>query len=178
MKVICVMVASVNGKTTSTQKPLLHNWTSEEDQTYFSQLIQQSSLLIMGRLTYEAAKKDMQHSDGRLRVIITSDPEAFAKEAIPNQLEFTNETPVALITRLEQEGFTKALLLGGAHTNTTFIQENLINELWLTIEPALFGSGNPLFADGTFEKNLKLLSVEKLNSEGTLLLKYACSRDE
>jgi len=64
------------------------------------------------------------------------------------------------------------LLLGGASLNNSFFKANFVNELWLTLEPKLFGSGNDLAGNAELDINLELFEMEKLNSQGTLLLKY------
>lgn len=172
MKLICIMVESIDGKTTKWGNQHVWQWTSKEDQTHFSKTIEQANLIIMGRKTFEAAKSTMKHVPSKLRVVITSEPEKFAQEQMPGQLEFTNEDPEILIKRLEQQGFTEALLVGGGNINSLFFQKRLVNEFWITIEPKLFGKGNSLVAESELDINFELLSVEKLNSQGTLLIKY------
>ncbi len=87
-------------------------------------------------------------------------------------MEFTAENPKALIDRLEVRGFKEALLIGGEQINTTFFQAKLINEVWLTIEPSIFGLGNNVVLEKELNVDLKLLNIEKLNEKGTVLLKY------
>ncbi len=167
------MVASVDGKTTQGNTSVLPTWTSKEDQEYFSGLIDSAHLIIMGRKTYAIAKPQMKHTPGRLRIVVTSKPHEWnMHEAIPGQLEFTNEQPTELIKRLEQKGYTSALLVGGATLNTAFLKANLVNELILTIEPKIFGQGTSVVENEELDVNLKLTSIKTLNDQGTLLLKY------
>lgn len=173
MHIICIMVSSLDGFTTSGSDSSIHYWTSTEDQKYFAGLIEKAELILMGRKTYEAAKGFMQHRSGRLRTVFTKYPEKYTDAAIPGQLEFTADSPHAVLDSLTKRGFTQALLVGGATLNTAFLEENFIDELWLTVEPVVLGDGNLLFANYTEPKKLKLLSVEKLNNRGTILLKYS-----
>lgn len=175
MHIICIMVSSLDGFTTSGSDSSIHYWTSTEDQEYFAGLIEKAELILMGRRTYEAAKGFMQHRSGRLRTVFTKYPEKYTDAAIPGQLEFTADSPHAVLDSLTKRGFTQALLVGGANLNTVFLKEALIDELWITIEPLVLGEGNPLFANYKEYKSLKLLSLEKLNDKGTVLLKYALS---
>lgn len=172
MKVILVIVMSLDGKTTKENNPDIYHWSSKEDQKHFFSLIEKSKLLLMGRNTYEHAKHLMQHKKGRIRVILTSTPEQFQKEVQPGILEFTNTNPPILLTKLAEQGYKEALLLGGAQTATAFAQEHCIDEVWLTIEPYLFGKGKALFTNELVDLRLKLISSKKLNKNGTLLLKY------
>ncbi len=172
MKMILAMVSSVDGKTTRWNNSDLHSWTSKEDQEYFSKLIEENNCIIMGRKTYEAAKNMIKHRSGKLRIVLTGNPKPFNHLSIPGQLEFTNKPSKKLIKRLEDMGYANALLVGGATVNTLFLKENLVDELWLTLEPKILGNGNGLVGESELDVNLQLLGFEKLNNSGTLLLKY------
>lgn len=172
MKLILVMVTSLDGKSTKHNAPGAQNIASSEDSVHFQKIIENASLIIMGSTTYDNHKNIMKHKEGTLRVIVTHHPERYENEKIPGQLEFTNETPSQLIKRLEQQGYTEGYLVGGAHTNTEFFKQNLVTELWQTIEPRIVGVGLGMVGEEEIDIRLKLLSSEKLNDNGTLLLKY------
>lgn len=166
------MVTSLDGRSTKGSDEDNHTWTSPEDQKHFMDIIENAKLMIMGSKTYEPAKANMKHKEGRLRIIITRTPEKYASETIPNKLEFTNENPTDLIKRLEDKGFQTGYLVGGAHTNTEFFKQNLVSELWQTLEPKILGEGNGIIGDEVTEISLELIESKKLNEKGTLLLKY------
>ncbi len=172
MKVILVAVVSANGKTTNASNPNIYHWTSKEDQDYFFSLVKKNNLLVMGYKTYVHAKPFISHASGKLRLVLTRTPQKFAKEALPNMLEFTNESPRILLQKLTKRGYRKMLLLGGSSINYLFLTSHVIDEIWLTIEPHLFGTGKTLFDDELFQFSLKLLHTKKLNKQGTLLVKY------
>lgn len=172
MKLILVMVTSLDGRSTKGSEENNHTWTSAEDQKHFQNIIEDASLIIMGSKTYEAARNNIEHKEGKLRVIITRTPEKYASETIPNKLEFTNENPKDLIKRLENKGFQTGYLVGGAHTNTQFFKQGLVTELWQTVEPVILGEGNGIIGDEVTEISLELIESKKLNEKGTLLLKY------
>jgi dihydrofolate reductase len=73
---------------------------------------------------------------------------------------------------LGKQGFKQALLVGGGKIANSFFLDNLINEVWLTIEPRIFGTGKVLAEGRRLDVPLKLISTKKLNTKGTLLLKY------
>jgi dihydrofolate reductase len=64
------------------------------------------------------------------------------------------------------------MLLVGGQTNTSFFRAGLVNEMFVTVEPAIFGRGRDLLDDGALDAKLQLISVEKLNERGTLTLRY------
>lgn len=172
MKLILVMVTSLDGRSTKGHADGTHAWNSEEDRKHFNGILESASLLIMGSSTYEGARNSMQHTEGKLRIVITRDPSKYESEKITGKLEFTNETPTNLVRRLESQGITNGYLLGGAHTNTEFFKEKLVTELWQTLEPKILGMGNGIIGEEETDVTLQLLSLERLNEKGTLLLKY------
>lgn len=173
MKITCVMVMSADGKTTKWNEPDIHRWTSKEDQRHFSSITKKDGVFIMGRKTFDAARKIMKLSPNILRVVMTKNPARYADMAVSNQLEFTTSGPKKLTEALAARGFKNAFLFGGEHTNTAFFREKLVHEAWLTIEPKIFGTGNNLVSEEKLNIDLQLKSIKKLNKKGTLLLKYA-----
>ena len=133
MKITFVAVSSLDGKTTMWNNPLVDTWTSKEDTKHFTQLLQTSSLILMGRKTYQHAKKQMTHRTGRLRLVFTKTPHKFQKEQIKDQLEFTNESPREALKRLQRYGYKQALFVGVATLAAEFLQQNLLNEVFVTI---------------------------------------------
>ena len=136
--------------------------------------------MVMGSGTYEAVRKQLKTprprsakrggQNKKLRIVLTSSPEKYKNEQIKGQLEFTSETPRQLYDRMIDH--PKMLLVGGSRVYSSFMKEGLVDEIYLTIEPVVFGEGKNLFAEGNFETKLKLESVERLNKKGTILLKY------
>lgn len=172
MKITLVIVTSLNGKITRWNNPNIYNWTSKEDTKHFKHLLQTFSLILMGRKTYEHARTQMVHIPGRVRVVFTKKPKKFQKDTIADRLEFTKETPQEVIKRFKKLGYKKALLVGGATLATKLLEEKLVDEIIMTIEPKLFGGKELLIAEKELDITLKLQSIEKLNSNGTLLLRY------
>lgn len=171
MKIILAIVTSVDGKSTKGDAPP-NSWASKEDQSYFFSQIKKNNLIVMGKNTYLAIKTNIKHSDEKLRIVLTHNPKQFEKDQIKGQLEFSSESPKALVQRLEKLGYKNMLLLSGPSLNTTFFKGKLIDELWLTLEPKIFGLGKGLVDEQKLNIELKLQSIKKLNTQGTLLLKY------
>lgn len=62
------------------------------------------------------------------------------------------------------------ILAGGALVNALFAEENLIDEIVVTISPKIFGSGLSLFTE-EISMELELREVERLN-QNAVCLKY------
>jgi dihydrofolate reductase len=176
MKVTMVMLSSVDGKATKGNDNNIYTWTSPEDQKYFFSLVKKNNLIIMGRSTYESSRSVIKLEKGKLRIVLTHSPKDYYTESIKGQLEFSDETPEKLIERLSNHGYKKVLLVGGSIINGLFLKNNLVDELYLTIEPKLFGNGKNIVENQLLNISLKLISVKKLNKIGTLLLKYQVNK--
>lgn len=172
MKITLAIVTSLDGKSTK-GKLSPNKWASKEDQSHFSSLISHHNLIVMGKNTYLLRKPHLKLSQNKLRVVLTRDPKKFIKDRVAGQLEFTSEPPKELVKRLASLGSKEMLLVSGASLNTLFFKEKLINEILLTIEPVVFGTGKGLVNEENLHIKLKLLNIKKLNFQGTLLLKYA-----
>jgi dihydrofolate reductase len=89
------------------------------------------------------------------------------------RLEFVEEAPVDLIRRLESEGVTSVVIGGGSFVYSSFLREQLVTDVFLTIEPILFGEGISL-AESFGDVKLKLVE-SKMLGEQTVLLHYSVS---
>jgi dihydrofolate reductase len=174
MKTILIFVSSLDGKITKWGDPKIRSWSSKGDQDYFDAIWSDTRVIIMGSGTYnpDPVKPGSKH----LFIVMTRQTEKYDSDEIPGQLEFTKESPVDLVTRFENEGEDKILIVGGPQIATSFLRDELIDELWLTLEPKIFGTGAGFVTEEKLDINLNLLSSEKINDQGTLITKYKIIR--
>lgn len=160
--VTLIMAMTADGKIAkdSTQ---LANWTSHEDKKLFVEISKQHGVIIMGENTFNTFPKPLP---GRLNVVFTK--QESPKEI--NEVKWVSGEPEKVLLELEDLGYKSALLGGGATLNSLFLKNKLINEIVLTIEPKIFGSGLSLFNED-IDADLELITMEKLN-ENTIMLKY------
>ena len=175
MNIIMVFVSTLDGKVTRWGYPVVKAWTSKEDQHYFSNLMRNASLVVMGSNTYKV--DPIKPVKNRLMVIMTKNPAQFVNQTIPDQLVFSDEAPKALTMRLEKEGYDKMFMVGGPALATSFLKEKLIDEIWITLEPKIFGTGGNFAQGEKMDISLQLLSIEKINLRGTLLMKYRVKKN-
>lgn len=171
MKITLAMVLSVDGKSTKWDLPD-QSWASAEDKNHLIKTISENNLILMGGNTYSIAKNHIKPKEGKLRIVLTRNPSKYSENQVPGQLEFTNEPIDELLRRLKETGYEKMLLLSGEKLNYEFLSKNLVDEIVLTIEPKIFGTGKSLASGGGLDINLELINYEKLNDSGTLLLTY------
>src|SRR4051812_35139957 len=112
--------------------------------------------MVMGSRTFATINRSMP---GRKIVVYTSRPDELSEF---DGVEATNESPADLLKRLESEGYSQVAICGGSSVYFQFVEAGLVDELYLTIEPVLFGKGMPLFSD-TLDLKLNLKEVKNLN---------------
>ncbi len=168
------MVAAISedGFLTKGDNPDVSKWTSKEDKEFFSKIRSEHSLYVLGRKTYDSV--GIKPEPGIMRIVMTRHPEKYNGLSVEGQIEFTNMSPQEIIAKY-QAHHDACLLLGGGEIYEEFLKQNLVNEIYLTVEPVKHGSGTPLLVSG--EKLSKFLgntepTVEVLNSAGTELLHY------
>lgn len=169
------MVQTVNGKITRGNDTDIYRWTSKEDADFFFSFLRKHRLIVMGSNTYEAVKSKIKLTTDQLRIVLTGYPEKYKENDVEGKLEFRKISPVKLVNEMKKKGYETLLLVGGRKVNKAFFEANLVNELYITIEPRLFGIGKPVVAQGVFEVTLTLVSSKILNKEGSILLHYLVS---
>lgn len=158
MKIVLLMAITLDGKIAKHANQFA-DWTSKADKKMFVAETKKAGVIVMGETTYNTIGRPLP---GRLNMVLSQEPEN--RESIPGSLEFIKATPKEIVTLLEKRGFATAILGGGATVNGAFLKENLIDEIWLTIEPKIFGEGLPLFNGADVNLNLELISMEKIDT--------------
>lgn len=176
MRVTLMLVTSLDGRTTQGDTIGTSTWASAEDQDVFKSQKDAADQIIMGSTTYDSVRDYITPSADKPRVVLTSQPERYGAEEQPG-LHFSADEPEDIIKQAEQAGYESVLLVGGAETNARFLGAKLIDEVLLTIEPVIFGSGKPFTADIPQPVDLQLISCDTLNDQGTILARYAIQHD-
>jgi dihydrofolate reductase len=86
---------------------------------------------------------------------------------------FLNPEKSNLRKFLVSKNYKKVAILGGGKVYDFCLKHEMIDELFVTIEPYVFRNGVSMFAGKEFMKHKFFLeSTKRLNKNGTLLLKY------
>ena len=179
MKVTLIVATSSDGFISPAESVKLPSttWTSEADKAFFSQKTKEIGVWIVGRDTYETIGRPLS---GRITVVMTRDSERQAEVArhklkmdwLPNNLRFTSKSPQEVLRALATEGYEQVALCGGASVYQLFMEEGLVDELLITVEPVRFGEGIKLFKDDNILAQFHLVGEEKLNEQGTLVQRW------
>lgn len=172
MKCFLVAAMSADGFIARSANDRSFDWTSSEDKQFYVETIKRTRAVIMGATTFKTFTK---YPRGLRYVVYSSTPESFINPK-PDviQATATNQAPAEVLTQLAAEGFTEVAICGGSSIYTLFLQAGLVDHLYLTVEPVLFGRGVPLLSQAQ-DLKLSLVQVKNL-SDQTVLLEYQLSK--
>jgi len=159
----CFIIAalSADGCIAKDDKHSPFNWTSKEDKKRFIEFTKKAGVVVMGSSTYATLPGALKE---RVNIV-------YSRSKKFEGAEVTAKEPAELLTELEGRGFKEVAICGGSHIYTMFMKAKVVDRLFLTIEPILFGKGVNLFnEDLLFHMNLVSTSQAE---NGALLLEYA-----
>jgi dihydrofolate reductase len=144
------------------------DWTSPEDTKFFVEKTKEAGVMVMGANTYQTLVEAGRTLPGRRSIVYTSDSSKFDAQTETTQLD-----PTDLIAQLEQQKVEQVAICGGSKIYGMFMEAGVVDDIYLTIEPVVFGEGIKLF-DRKLDKSYRLLDTTKLN-DNTIMLHYAKS---
>ena len=92
------------------------------------------------------------------------------RSCVGGMVTFVNPANVGLSKLLGE--YKSIAILGGGAVYRFMLEQGLLDEIFVTVEPLIFGRGKEMFLGGTRTTQVNLLSVKRLNRTGTLLLHY------
>jgi dihydrofolate reductase len=154
--VIAIAAVTIDGKIARGPREFT-DWTSPEDKELLHSLLDRSDVVVVGNNTYKSAKGPLS----RRNCIVFTRSVATMKR-IDDNLLLCNPEGAALRTVLGAYG--AVAVLGGTQTYTYFVENDLLNELYLTIEPLMFGKGLSV-CEGLRGRRVdfRLISIKELN---------------
>ncbi len=169
MKVILYMTISLNGiiARENNEEDFLsdYNWFT------FVELAHKAGCTIWGRKTYdvvtETYSKQLLDTIKEVKKLIVSADKDFK----PNEGFESVKSPKDALEKAEELGFKEVILSGGSGLNSSFVKENLIDEIIVNIEPVIIGKGIPLFSPSDFDLKLSEPEVE-MKQHGIIQLRY------
>ena len=165
MRCIAIAAVTIDGKI-ALDTSHFSDWTSKEDKDFLRGMLDQSDVVVVGNNTYKTAIEPLSK---RNCVVFTASVRT--SEHMGDTLTYCNPASSDCVPLLEKYG--TVAVLGGTKTYTWFLDNDLLDELYLTIEPLVFGRGLPLFESSkNINAQFKLESTKRLNEKGSLLLHY------
>ena len=164
MQVILYMATTLNGYIAKENNET--PWSDEEWQR-FSKFVKEIKNIIIGRNTYEIMKERDEFSKiGNPFTVVVS------KEDFAHNSNFAIAKSLKKALKiLKEKKFAKALVAGGGMLNSSFMKEKFVDEIYLDVEPLVFGKGIKLFSDNDFDAKLELIETKSL-SKNSIQLHY------
>ena len=161
IKTILLMAQTLDGKI-ARHADHFPDWTGRADKQLFVRETRRAGVVIMGSKTFDTIGRPLP---GRRNIVMTRDTRRVSQW---ENLVYTSLAPADILSNLEQEGFERVILAGGARINTLFAQAGLIDEILVTITPMVFGRGIAMFEDG-ISADLALYRTIQLDAERVCL---------
>ncbi len=168
MRCIAIAAVTIDGKI-ALDAGHFSDWTSPEDKEFLHKMLDESDVVVVGNNTYKTAIEPLSK---RNCIVFTASVRT--SEHKSDILTYCNPASSDCIPLMEK--YKKVAVLGGTQTYTYFLENDLLDELYLTIEPLVFGRGLNLFeSEKNIEAHFRLESTKRLNGKGSLLLHYVRS---
>lgn len=162
-----IAVMTLDGKIAKNSRHA-SRWSSKEDKRFLHQKLAGCDVIIVGKHTYDVSRQPLSQ---RNCIVITRSVKS--PRRVGERCLHCNPNTVNLKSLIQKLGYKNACVLGGTQTYSLMLKKGLLDELFLTVEPLVFGNGLPLFeARIATPLIFHLVSVKKLNQQGTVLLHY------
>lgn len=139
--------------------------------------------LLLGRRTYEDFYKVWPNrKDNPFTPILNNSLKYVASRRLEEPLPWMNSKLLAgdaeeTVARLRQQPGKDIVILGSGVLVQSLLRANLIDELMLTINPIILGSGRRLFPDGGAPATLRLVDSQT-TSKGVIVATYRPAKTE
>jgi dihydrofolate reductase len=155
MKVILYLAISINGliEDASGATP----WSGKQWERWGLEL-KRAGCVVVGRNTHDLMSESGEYEKyGVRRVIVLT-----SRAIDPDPLIKTAASAQQALDELAAEGFSEIVIGGGSQTNAAFLEIGCVSEIYLDVEPFLFGGGLPLLSPlPALNLDLQLLDVDR-----------------
>lgn len=168
MKVILYAALTLNGLIAKEDGNT--DFLSKEDFIHFNSICNQTKTVIFGRKSWDEMNPNwlpFKEGDGTY-VILTRNKSLTSQN--PKTI-YSSATPAEIIALLAKSGSSEVCIAGGREIFSLFLGTGVVDELYIDLEPLVFGKGIHFLTEVDLEQNFKLLAVSKL-SDQTIQLHY------
>ncbi|MBU0974303.1 dihydrofolate reductase family protein [Patescibacteria group bacterium] len=163
MKVSIIASITVDGFIAQNVEQSSLRWTSKEDTKFFVEFTKKVGVLIMGSKTFETINRPLP--DRKIIVLTRSKKyDQFSLDQVVAEGREIRE----VLEELKTSGQKEVAITGGTSIYTQFMKAKLVDELYLTVEPIVFGSGLKLFNE-SLDQKLELIEIIDLSRQTKVL---------
>lgn len=174
MQVFLIAAMTADGFIAKDTEEASTKWTSKEDAVWFNKCTKAAGVVVLGRKTYETIPEKFRPLPERINLVLSSKGKSSLQknDLQTNKAVELNMSPKELVATLKSFDVDELAVCGGSSIYTQFLASGLVDRLFLTVEPILFGEGITLFSESFGQgKKLELQEVHKL-SQKTVVLEY------
>ena len=185
-KLVLIVHTSLDGFVAGPNGELNGFDAGEENLEFVCRLTKTADTALFGRVSYQLlnshwpAAKD--HPDATWNEVAYSCWYNMAKKVVVSKtlqeestgLTIIRENVIEEIRKLKQDPGKQILIFGSPTLSQTLMQQNLIDEYWVFVNPVVFGKGIPLFAGTHPSAKLQLLNTKQF-SNGETALHYSAA---
>lgn len=151
------MAISMNGMIAKSDDDT--SWISEDEWNSYSETTRKAGCLVVGRRTYNILTKQPEFSELKnVKLVVVSKDNFTTKQ----ENHVIAHSPIEALELLKD--YSEIIVAGGGILNASFLKENLVDEIYLDIEPIVFGEGIPVFKGKDFETNLELVGQKQITN--------------
>jgi dihydrofolate reductase len=181
-KLIFFMHASLNGFVAGLNGEL--NWikVDEEIFDFVGTMTDQADAALYGRVTYQmmesywptageepdVSKHDIEHSKWYNNVLKIVLSRTISENGLKNT-KVISENISEHINKLKQQDGKNILIFGSPSASNSLLNQGLVDEFWIFVNPILLGRGIPLFKDITEIVKLSLIESKTFDNGVTAL---------
>ena len=165
-KIVLYIATSLDGYIAGADDDL--DWLFHDQDYGYSAFCDRMDAVVMGRRTWEVTRGfgPWPYGDAKGYVLSSQSPDQ------PDEhVEYTSESPKALVERLQDEPGKDIWLMGGGLIVRDAMRNDLVDEYVISIHPILLGDGIPLFPRAFPQTQLQLVDTHKFDS-GLVQLHY------
>jgi dihydrofolate reductase len=124
----------------------------------YSAATRKAGNLIVGHRTYGILTKQLEFAEFKdVKVVVVAHTPV---ELVADNHAVADSPQQALELLKDAQ---EVVVAGGGALNASFMAQNLVDEIYIDIEPIAFGTGIPLFHGEDFERSLKLLGIKNIS---------------
>jgi dihydrofolate reductase len=148
----------------------------DELEKYILETQMEAGTLLFGRVTYELMAAYWPSAEGQIADFMNRVQKVVFSQSLHkadwNNTRLVTENAADEVRMLKQEPGGTIFVFGSADFTATLMQNDLIDEYRIGLNPIVLGRGTPMFKGSEDAQALRLLSSRPLSS-GLVLLHYA-----
>ncbi len=165
MKATLYVASSLNGK--MTEGATNSSWVSPHDEIMFAKTCKEIGCILVGRTTFDQYQGTVYPVKDTVNVVLTTTD----RQSTDANVVYAQDIDAAL-AEIQRRGFNRFVVVGGAKVIGQCLTKNLVDRLYLSLHPYIFGHGLSFIGDFVGSLDLGFQSI-KHQEQDFILLDYS-----